>query len=338
MNLFSKTLSSDNAVNYTNIALMLISTILAFCLPFQLFIFSYAVLGPLHYLTEISWLDKRSFFTHKKHDVWLYVLMAVLLSVQVVDAKSVVNQFALTYIVTAFFFTIIIFFIKNNVVKYFLTVIVFLISSQLRNNSNEFFVVWFLIMLPTIIHVFVFTGLFILFGALKNKSSSGIISLLVFVLCTCSFPVFTPSLSTQMPGEYIQKAMNLLSVINRTLLYIFQMDGVDSFNTMIKYPAESVFTHPAAIVVARFVAFAYTYHYLNWFSKTRVIKWHEVSKQRLFLISVLWIVSVGLYYWDYTIGFKVLFLLSMLHVFMEFPLNLQTIKGIGTEIGRKFKT
>ena len=41
-------------VNYINIALMLISAAVAFCHPLELFLFSYAVLGPLHYLTEIS--------------------------------------------------------------------------------------------------------------------------------------------------------------------------------------------------------------------------------------------------------------------------------------------
>lgn len=338
MSLVSKTLSSGNALNYTNIALMLISTVLAFILPFQLFLFSYAVLGPLHYLTEISWLDKRNFFTEKKQDVWLYVLMAALMTWQVIDEKSGLNKYTTTFIVTAFFYTIIIFFIKNNTAKYFLTIIVFLISTQLKNNSIEFFIIWFLIMLPTIIHVFVFTGLFILYGALKSKSTTGIISLIVFIICACSFYVYTPSVTTQMAGEYIQKAMQFLSIINKALLYIFNMDGVDSLQTMVNYPNESLFTHPAAIVVARFVAFAYTYHYLNWFSKTTVIKWHEVSKLRLLLISLLWVASVSIYYLDFTIGFKVLFLLSILHVFFEFPLNLQTIKGIGTEIGRRISS
>jgi hypothetical protein len=31
----------------------------------------------------------------------------------------------------------------------------------------------------------------------------------------------------------------------------------------------------------RFIAFAYTYHYLNWFSKTDIIRWHVVSQRRI---------------------------------------------------------
>jgi hypothetical protein len=45
-----------------NIGLMALSCMAAFLVPFELFLFSYAVLGPLHYLTEIGWLHKRNYF------------------------------------------------------------------------------------------------------------------------------------------------------------------------------------------------------------------------------------------------------------------------------------
>ena len=35
-------------LNLLNIGLMIFSTVVAFILPFELFLFSYAVLGPLH--------------------------------------------------------------------------------------------------------------------------------------------------------------------------------------------------------------------------------------------------------------------------------------------------
>ena len=59
-------------VNYINIALMVLSMAAAFVVPFELFLFSYAVLGPAHYLTEISWLHDRQYFTRRKTDyLWL---------------------------------------------------------------------------------------------------------------------------------------------------------------------------------------------------------------------------------------------------------------------------
>ena len=86
-------------------------------------------------------------------------------------------------------------------------------------------------------------------------------------------------------------------------------------------------------MVSRLIAFAYTYHYLNWFSKTQVIQWHKVPKLRFIAVIVLWVASVGLYVYDYAVGFKWLFLLSFAHVLLEFPLNHQSFIGIGREIG-----
>ena len=55
-------------VDLINIGLILISCIAAFIVPFELFLFAYGVLGPLHYLTEISLLhDKNYYSTNKKH-------------------------------------------------------------------------------------------------------------------------------------------------------------------------------------------------------------------------------------------------------------------------------
>ena len=42
--------------------------IAAFVMPFEVFLFAYAFLGPLHYLTEISWLHDRKYFSTGKYD------------------------------------------------------------------------------------------------------------------------------------------------------------------------------------------------------------------------------------------------------------------------------
>jgi hypothetical protein len=51
------------AIDYLNIGLMLLALAVAFAVPFELFLFSYAVLGPLHYFTEIGWLHTHRYFT-----------------------------------------------------------------------------------------------------------------------------------------------------------------------------------------------------------------------------------------------------------------------------------
>ncbi len=73
-------------INYLNIGLMLISCVVALYIPFELFLFAYAVLGPAHYLTEIAWLHKRGYFTKGKHDYLLLGGLAVLLFVAVLSS------------------------------------------------------------------------------------------------------------------------------------------------------------------------------------------------------------------------------------------------------------
>ena len=58
----------QDQINYLNIGLMFISMIAAFVMPFEVFLFAYAFLGPLHYLTEISWLHDRKYFSTGKYD------------------------------------------------------------------------------------------------------------------------------------------------------------------------------------------------------------------------------------------------------------------------------
>ncbi len=74
-------LTKTDRINFLNIGLMLFSCVVALFIPFELFLFAYAVLGPAHYLTEISWLQKRQFFTKGEHDYWLLGGLAVLLFV-----------------------------------------------------------------------------------------------------------------------------------------------------------------------------------------------------------------------------------------------------------------
>jgi hypothetical protein len=96
--------------------------------------------------------------------------------------------------------------------------------------------------------------------------------------------------------------------------------------------ADDVFATPLGTMIGRVIAYAYTYHYLNWFSKTSVIKWHEVPRIRLAIAVAIWIASLGVYAWDYLVGLNVLFFLSMLHVFLEFPLNWRSFIDIGSEL------
>lgn len=335
MSFVQTVLGTDKGINYTNIFLMILSAAMAFVFPFHLFLFVYAVLGPLHYLTEMSWLERRKFFIEKKGDVWLYVLMAVLLTIPAFIPTHKTGQYGVSFILTSVFFTLIIFFVKQPILKYVLTFLVFFASVKLGINKIDqwpHMFLWIGLLLPTIIHVCVFTGLFILYGALKNKSTSGVISLVVFALCLISFFLYFPTIDSVGVSDHVKKSLSNFTIINRGLLLLFGLDStVTDLASSFRLAQEILFTSPVAIAVARFIAFVYTYHYLNWFSKTTIIKWHEVPKTRMMWILLLWIGSIIAYLVDYNLGFKILFLFSMMHVLLEFPLNLVTIRGIGIE-------
>ena len=85
-------------------------------------------------------------------------------------------------------------------------------------------------------------------------------------------------------------------------------------------------------MIMRLIAFAYTYHYLNWFSKTSIIKWHAVPRRRTAVLIVVWHGALALYAYDYSSGMAVLYFMSILHVMLEFPLDYRTFTGIGREL------
>jgi hypothetical protein len=175
-------------------------------------------------------------------------------------------------------------------------------------------------------HVYLFTGFFILYGALKSRSQSGYLSAVLFALCPFLILFINPDVLPL--SAYAGEAYPSFHVLNIEAIKLFDASVFSDYVN----PIDAVYKSELGIAIMRFIAFAYTYHYLNWFSKTSIIKWHDVSRVRLITISVLWIAAVAFYAWDYKIGFHVLFLLSFLHVFLEFPLNHVTFIGIFSEI------
>lgn len=299
---------------------MLLSAVLAFILPFELFLFSYAVLGPLHYLTEIGWLHKKNYFTKGKYDfVFLSVLCVLVFYFSYVNPtknQTIIPNLILYGILLALIFV----FVKDNLYRIVLAVLAVIGISVSKMGFD--YVIWVGIFLPTIIHVFIFTWAFMFYGVLKNKSFSGYLSIIALVLIGVSFFVIkAPGLQYEV-SAYVGKSYELFYLLNKFLIEFFGLE------TTLTSERALVYATNAGFIVMRFIAFAYTYHYLNWFSKTSVIQWHKVPKKTLYITLVLWVFSVVLYVIDYNIGLKALYFLSFLHVFLEFPLNITSFQGI----------
>jgi hypothetical protein len=299
---------------------MLLSAVLAFILPFELFLFSYAVLGPLHYLTEIGWLHKKNYFTKGKYDfVFLSVLCVLVFYFSYVNPtknQTIIPNLILYAILLALIFV----FVKDNLYRIVLAVLAVIGISVSKMGFD--YVIWVGIFLPTIIHVFIFTWAFMFYGVLKNKSFSGYLSIIALILIGVSFFVIkAPGLQYEV-SAYVGKSYELFYLLNKFLIEFFGLE------TTLTSERALVYATNAGFIVMRFIAFAYTYHYLNWFSKTSVIQWHKVPKKTLYITLALWVFSVVLYVIDYNIGLKALYFLSFLHVFLEFPLNITSFQGI----------
>jgi len=292
----------NSRINYLNAIFMLASTAAAMFIPFELFLLSYAILGPAHYLTEISWLKQRQFFTLKRYDfIFIAVVAIVSLALKLPYANLVYYTFGLSFILLV---------LKNNISRV-LAFAVLIVAGYFLLTNNLLRTI-FGLYIPTLIHVYIFTGAFLLFGALKQKIVSGYVAFFTFLICPILLCVILPGMHTQPTQWAIQnyghfKNLNTVSLRNQTL---------------------DVYTNQASIILTRLIAFAYTYHYINWFSKTKIINWHRIPFTWAVVIVLVWMASVGLYFFNYKLGIKWLFILSLAHVILEFPLNYRSFAGI----------
>ncbi|MEN9973333.1 MAG: hypothetical protein RIS20_1680 [Bacteroidota bacterium] len=425
----------EDKINYANIGLMLITAVLAYFYPFETFLLAYAYLGPLHYLTEISWLHDRNYYAKGKYDFVVLLLVGILLSyaafakdfgvsVEVYDYFVKMNLFD-KLLVFALFSAILFALVKNLFVKIIAILFLFVFVSGWLSpdnsiaNSESTTVFALTSLVPTLIHVYLFTGLFMLFGSLKTRSVSGMWQMVGFVvvplLLVFALPVdskakvsefgrnahyakgdgfYATNISIldhfdlindpvytnadfvsfvkkkdfkQANAQYnfITKAnLNLLvdslsKIPNKAylmkkqplnpnfqvdnILLLFSKEGMLDEYQMKPIPAKLftgyslekyasiVYNSTIGIMLMRFIAFAYLYHYLNWFSKTEIIRWHQVPKLRFAAVILLWVVASVFYAYDYSLGLSLLFFLSFSHVLLEFPLNIISIVGIGKE-------
>ena len=405
-------LAKDAQINYLNMGLMALSALLAYFLPFETFLFAYAFLGPLHYLTEISWLHDRNYFSKGKYDFVVLLVIGVLLSyaafakdfginVDFYESFVEANLFD-KLIVFALFSAILFALVENIFVKIVSIFLLFVfISGWLapeRADANRASTTVFALtsLVPTLIHVYVFTGLFMLYGALKSRSKTGLLSIVTFILFPIILVFYAPvETKSNFISDYGKKAYyadgegffytnvsildhfkltddplltnkqyldsvinkksedNQMAVADRARItdslknklnenFIVQNSQSEYYMKPIPvkyaipingkdYYWNTVFFSTIGIMLMRFIAFAYLYHYLNWFSKTEVIRWHKVPKIRFAAVIILWLLACGAYAYDYSIGLNFLFFLSFTHVLLEFPLNIVSIVGIGTE-------
>lgn len=305
-------------IDILNIFLILISGIFAFVLPFQTFLFVYAFLGPLHYLTEINWLQQRNYFLQNKKNIY-YLFIPILLIGSIVYIPTLFSLKPVIPFLIFFTFLVAIFNLSEKVKLYknWKFILSIVLGSMATLYFKEYFTTIFSLFLPSLIHVFIFTGIFILSGFLKTKNKLSLMTFIVFIIMSLCLTIF--NLNSTFFMEDISNTYNSFEKLNVAVFSIFNKDVQAS---------QDIYFSNFGIKTMQFIAFAYTYHYLNWFSKTSVIQWHKTTKTKFGIIILIWIVSALLYLYNYKTGLYWLYVLSLTHVILEFPLDITSVKNL----------
>ena len=288
-------------IDQFNIALIVLTCAVAHVFPFHLLLVAYAVLGPAHYLTQISWMHDRRYFSNLS---WLAPAMGVLTVLWILLAfhdsadrqigQAIALSLALGLAAVSILPT------QKNAVR----ALAFGGCACLGFIALSFapVVLFIAVLVPTVMHVFVFTAAFMLLGAMKTRRISAYLSVLVLLIGAGTFliPVAGSEATPDLVG---------LAFFKPLVTYLQNMFGISS----------SVETR-----LFGFLSFAYTYHYLNWFSKAEVIQWNRMPPMRLKAIIAVYAVTLLAYAFDYAVGFVLIIFLSLAHVLLEFPLNLRS--------------
>lgn len=319
-------------VDQLNIVLLLLSAFLAYQFPLELFIFAFAILGPLHYMTEINWLNTKSYYFTQNNKVWLLIgvvssvmIVAPKLFIEYLDQESAlrevmiaVNSWSNGFIFATLVLAIGYQFIKRTIGWVLLGMII-LAGAIFLNNLDQY-TTFIGLFVPTIIHVYLFTILFMLYGAKKAKSSWGYLAVALLVLLPFAFVQINLEQHSYLFPDSL-KSIYLANNFHVTPVYFAREIGISDGKTFFFYETME-------LRLMMFIAFIYVYHYLNWFSKTTTtINWSKsLTKKRTLAIVVIWMGLLITFYLNFRLGFLLSLFLSILHVILEFPLNMHCFK------------
>jgi hypothetical protein len=284
-----------------HLGLMLAAVGVAYLIPFELLLLAYAVLGPAHYLTEISWLHDRNYYLpHKGFGVAvaLVALGAMFLAAPYWYGVLVWSAFVACATLAA----------KGTRARIVIGGAGLALTAVMAALQTPFAIV--AVLLPTLVHVSLFTLVFMLLGAFRSRSPTQFALVALYLVAVTLIVAAPPTAGWVYPPLASQAEPGFGGVPGA----LGQVLGL-----------------PDLALDARLMgllSFVYTYHYLNWFIKAEVIHWNRISRARLAAIVALSAAATGLYFVNFALGFTVLLLISLMHVLMEFPLNSLSIREL----------
>jgi hypothetical protein len=292
------------ATDAIHLGLMLAALGITYLVPFELLLLSYVVLGPAHYFTEISWLHDRKYFLPHRSVPLALAFVAVV-------AALIDNASWFGFVMWMAFMVCALLAAATTALQGTALVIVAIwLTAVLAMNGSSLAVLG--ILLPTLIHVSLFTLVFMVLGAIRSGSRMQALLIALYLAAIAILLGAPPSASTQIP-VFARVGQEYFGNLAPALGRLFGIADLKLDNRLIGL-----------------LAFVYTYHYLNWFIKAELIRWTDISRARLALIVAASAASTALYFYDYSFGFTVLLALSLVHVVLEFPLNSLALRQLGT--------
>jgi hypothetical protein len=290
-----------------NVLALLLSCLAAHLAPAATLILAYAALGPLHYLTEISWLHDRRYFVARP--AWLVVgtIVGVVGGFVMSDAAGVVAIAVGGACVAAG--------VGCRAIGVTAAMLATGVVAGLGVWAGWWWVLAAVVLVPTLIHVFAMTAMFVVAGAIRAKSRREWAVVGCLALCSASFAL-VPCVDLA-GGMMFERAAELFGEV----FAVLGVRGVD-----------------AASALLGFTAFAYAYHYLNWFLKARTIGWATMTTERKVLLGAVWGVIACAYVIDVRLGLLVSIPLSFGHVLLEMPLNVSVARRLFGSAGHGMRS
>lgn len=310
----------NSTIGVINLLLIAFSFLISFLYPISTFILAYAILGPLHYLTQLNWLSQKDFFS--KNGLLKYsiiILSGIATLIYLAEFKSVINidwYLGRTFIATIVIIAVLVTIIglsKSDLKKkiIFLTPVILI---ALLLSSNTYYLIIIGVLFVSVIHVYLFTLLHMLSGFAKKRATLDLVNSAVMIVVPII--IYFYPVSHYSPSEEYFSNNQFISGLANNISYLLGYRS-DSINTVV------------FLKLVWFIAFAYLYHYLNWFSKTKIIHWDDgLTKKKTIVICSISLLFSCVYLLGFEIGLIATLFLSYLHVFAELPINYLSIKNI----------
>jgi hypothetical protein len=290
-----------------HLGLMLAALGLTYLVPFELLLLSYVVLGPAHYATEISWLHDRKYFLPRRG-------IALVLAVVAIVAALIDNASWFGFVMwAAFIVCALAASATTGLQGVVLVVIAIALTAAMLMQAASLAVLG--VLLPTLIHVSLFTLVFMTLGAYRSGGRMQWVLVALYLAAIALILIVPPSAATLIPS-FEKAGQDYFANVGPALGRLF---GIRDLRLDTR--------------LTSLLAFIYTYHYLNWFIKAEVIRWNRMTKGRIALVAAASAASTALYFYDYAFGFSVLLAFSLAHVVLEFPLDSLAVRQLGAAIG-----